>query len=478
MISPSLSELKKYKKGTITPVFKEIMADLETPVSVFLKLNKEDNPAILLESVELGAQLGRYSFICPSPKKEFVFNQDKSVLETLEKEIEPKRKKFQKSEYLPDFQGGLVGYLSYENVRYFESVSIQNKKPSLPIAESVFYWVDHFILFDHLEKKMRIVQLIECDKNLESNYKKVQVDLNKYHKLLDTKVVVKKRATRPSAFKLKSNLSKQSFTSKVKKIKNYIRQGDCIQVVMSQRFDLGKVQDDFSIYRVLRSLNPSPYMFYFRHNNLKLIGSSPELLVKKTGTTAEVRPIAGTRPRGKTEKEDKKLEQDLKNSKKEMAEHLMLVDLGRNDLGRVSKTNTVEVDDYARVERYSHVMHLVTDVTGTLQSNKTDFDLLKATFPAGTVSGAPKIRAMEIIDELEKDKRGPYAGAVGYFSLTGDMDMCIAIRTVVVDKDHAYVQAGAGIVYDSNPEKEYEETVNKAKALIHAIQISEGNDLL
>jgi anthranilate synthase component 1 len=265
-------------------------------------------------------------------------------------------------------------------------------------------------------------------------------------------------------------MTRREFENGVGRIKEYIRAGDCIQVVFSQRFCLGRVQNDFEIYRALRSINPSPYMFYLRHKNLRLIGSSPELLVKKSGNTAEVCPIAGTRRRGSNAAEDSQLEESLKRSVKEKAEHLMLVDLGRNDLGRVCRYNSISVSDFARVDRYSHVMHLVSSVKGKLKPGKDAFDLLRATFPAGTVTGAPKIRAMQIIDELEKEKRGPYAGSLGYCSVNGDMDMCITIRTIVVHNGRAYVQAGAGVDNDSKSKREYEETMNKAKALFQAVR--------
>jgi len=490
MISPTVNELKKYKAGSIVPVYKDIMADLETPVSVYLKLVGNNQDAILLESVELGEQLGRYSFICLHPNqilssdgRKTTLNgskkplSDSDILSVIEPDLKQKRKHFQRSKNLPAFQGGYVGYLSYENVRHFESIKLNPKKKGLGIPESVLFWIDTFVIFDHIKKKIRLVKLVECGKNINKEYNAAIKEFNLIELKLESKIKKSKVKKKKSSDKLKSNVTKQKFTQNVNKIKNYIKAGDCIQVVCSQRFDIGPIQDEFNVYRVLRSLNPSPYMFYFQHKNLKLVGSSPELLVKKMGNKAEVRPIAGTRPRGKDSKEDKKLEHDLKRSTKELAEHLMLVDLGRNDLGRVSKTKSVEIDNYARVERYSHVMHLVTDVKSTLNSGYNDIDLLRATFPAGTVSGAPKIRAMEIIDEVENEKRGPYAGAVGYFSLTGDMDMCIGIRTVVVKNKHAYVQAGAGIVYDSNPAKEYQESINKAKALIHAVHLAEGEDI-
>lgn len=495
MISPKLSEIKKYRSGTIVPVYKEILADLETPVSVFMKISKHESNAVFLESVELGEQLGRYSFICFGFKRTVIsdgkstFLEEKGrarkkitgvgdILHLIEREMREKESQFKRSTELPTFQGGYVGYLAYENVRYFEQIKLNGHKTGLNVPESVFFWTDFFIVFDHIARKIRIVKLVECGKQTKNKYESAIREIEKVQRHIEGSLPPIRRRISSEHFQFKSNVPKSTFISKVKKIKEYIRAGDCIQVVLSQRFDIGKVHDDFSIYRVLRSINPSPYMFYFRYGTLRLIGSSPELLVKKTGHTAEIRPIAGTRPRGRNEEEDLKLERDLKNSKKEMAEHLMLVDLGRNDLGRVAKISSVHVKDFARVERFSHVMHLVSDVVGTVDSHKSDIQLLRASFPAGTVSGAPKIRAMEIIDELEKEKRGPYAGSVGYFSLTGDMDTCIAIRTVVVQKGHAYVQAGAGIVNDSNPEREYQETVNKAKALIQAVQISKGSDLL
>ncbi len=495
MFSPTINELKKLKKGTITPVYKEILADLETPVSVLLKISRHESSTTLLESVELGENLGRYSFICFGFKRVLISNGDgiyveekgKSrkkiagigdALHILEREMREKESRFKRSPNLPSFQGGYVGYLAYENVRYYEKIKQNTKKKGLDVPESVFFWTDHFIIFDHVDRKIRIVRLVECGPNVNQNYSGAMKEIETIQRHIEGPMPKTAGKERAEHFKFKSNVPRSTFLSRVKKIKEYIRAGDCIQVVISQRFDIGKIHDDFAIYRVLRSLNPSPYMFYFRYKNMRLIGSSPELLVKKTGSEAEIRPIAGTRPRGTSESEDRKLEHDLKNSRKEMAEHLMLVDLGRNDLGRVAELNSVRVKDFARVERYSHVMHLVSDVVGSLGPKCSAIELLRSSFPAGTVSGAPKIRAMEIIDELEKEKRGPYAGSLGYFSLTGDMDMCIAIRTIVVQNGHAYIQAGAGIVNDSNPAKEYEETVNKARALIQAVEISKGNDLL
>ena len=345
MITPSISELKKYKSGSIVPIYREILADLETPVSVFLKISKRDSNAALLESVELGEQLGRYSFICFGFKRiissdgEYVYCEEKGkkkrkiagigdILHLIEPEMKEKESRFKRSSHLPTFQGGYVGYLSYENVRYFEKVRLNNHKKGLDVPESVFFWTDLFIVFDHIDRKIRIVKLVECGKNLTQNYKNAIKEIENAERIIEGPLPAIQKKEKRENLHLKSNMTRAAFMNKVKRIKEYIRAGDCIQVVPSQRFDIGKVQDDFSIYRVLRSINPSPYMFYFRYGKSRLIGSSPELLVKKTGTEAEIRPIAGTRPRGKNEAEDLKYEKELKNSQKEMAEHLVLVDLG------------------------------------------------------------------------------------------------------------------------------------------------------
>lgn len=374
---------------------------------------------------------------------------------------------------LPGFAGGFVGFLGYENIQFFEKVH-QRAKSGLPLEDGVFFLIKNFLVFDHFRRSISLIMLCNVENKAESYLKK------KYRESLKRLTLLKEKLRRVlprekenikigANSKFVANITKNDFENKIGRIKEYIRSGDCIQVVFSQRFALGKVEDDFLIYRALRSINPSPYMFYFRYGALRLIGSSPELLVKKTGRIVEIRPIAGTRMRGKEEQDDIRLEESLKHSKKEMAEHLMLVDLGRNDLGRVCDFKTIRVNDFARVERYSHVMHLVSRVSGRLRAGKDAFDLLRASFPAGTVTGAPKIRAMEIVDELEPEKRGPYAGSLGYFSFNGDMDMCITIRTIVVTNGRAYVQAGAGVVYDSQPKREYQETINKAKALMQAV---------
>lgn len=449
----------------------DLHSDLDTPVSAFLKLATDEPHAFLLESAEKEERIGRYSFLGFKPATVLKTTGCDNLLLKMREKLGKCR--LANPEGLPGFSGGYVGFFSYEVVRFFEKIDLKNKKGGFE-NEAVFFLVKEFLLFDHFRKSISAVVL--CDIK-----QKGEIELRKaYQSGVERIASLEKRLTRGNIreesgdtpqkhYRFASNLKQPEFEKKVKKIKDYIRAGDCIQVVFSQRFYLGRVQDDFEIYRSLRTINPSPYMFYFRSGSLRLIGSSPELLVKKTGRQAEVRPIAGTRPRGATPNEDERLEENLRRSPKEMAEHLMLVDLGRNDLGRVCDFKSIRVNEFARIERYSHVMHLVSDVTGTLKKGRDSIDLLKAVFPAGTVTGAPKIRAMEIIDELEPEKRGPYAGALGYFSFNQDMDMCITIRTIVIQDHEAYVQAGAGIVFDSKPKKEYEESVNKARALVEAV---------
>jgi len=489
MIQPSFKEFKKLaRRGNLIALRLEIASDLETPVSAFLKLEKGEPCAFLLESAEQEERIGRYSFLGFTPetvlsaqgRNVFLRQRDRlgrlpgqeDLLGVMRKTLTAYR--LANPEGLPSFAGGFVGFLGYENVSGFEKVRLREKN-GLQLEDAVFFFVKDFLLFDHFRKTLSLISLCEISQkgkqNLQESYERGVLKIRKSEGKLRKGLPARPpdRVLKKGREPLQANLSRGDFTRRILRIKEYIRAGDCIQVVFSQRFNLGRVGNDFEIYRSLRSINPSPYMFYFRYRSLRLIGSSPELLVKKMGRLAEVRPIAGTRGRGESADEDARLEENLKRSTKEMAEHLRLVDLGRNDLGRVCEFKSIRVNDFARVERYSHVMHLVSDVTGRLRSGKDAFDLLKATFPAGTVTGAPKIRAMEIIDELEPEKRGPYAGALGYFSLTQDMDMCLMIRTIAVMGNHAYVQAGAGVVYDSRPEREYQETVNKAGALVQAV---------
>ncbi len=459
----------------------EFMADMETPVSLYLKLSKKYKSAFLLESVEQGETLGRHSFLGFNPESVFSLYPGhweiekkekkqkvsfKDPLELLKKELAKGRGLPKESGY-PNFLGGFVGFFGYESVQYFESIQprVKKEKSKLPLA--VLFKVHQFILFDHVERKMVFYSIhpksygkVKAAKIFANEVKGLEHILSRPLKEKEGRSRIKPNP--------RANMTKTLFKKNVNRIKEYIRSGDVIQVVYSQRFDLGGIDDSFSFYRILRGLNPSPYMYFFKHQGIEIAGSSPEMLVRKKGDLAEVRPIAGTRPRGKNEAKDLAYESQLKRSVKERAEHLMLVDLARNDLGRVCHYKSIKVKEYERVERYSHVMHLVSDVEGKLIKGKDSLDLLRSTFPAGTLSGAPKVRAMEIIDELENSDRGPYGGSLGYLSYNGDMDMCITIRTLVAHNKKASVQAGAGIVFDSDPEREYEECHNKAMALFKA----------
>ncbi len=494
MYTPTLEEfLKLSKKGNVIPVYKEVNADLDTPVSIFLKIKKDDY-SFLLESVEGQEKIARYSFLGTSPSLIFKSkgrnieicypfkNTRKKFLSKLSPLDEIKRVMLKfKSVYvkgLPRFFGGLVGFISYDMVRFFERIPDKNPD-ELKTPDSLLILTDTLLVFDHVNHTIKIVSnIILPDKVKLSSREKERFyknALNKIDKIYSdfNNTVIEKRCLGGGGHKLKvsSNFKKHEFEGVVRAAKEYIKKGDIIQVVPSQRFKVKTNQDPFMIYRALRSLNPSPYMYFLKLKELTLVGASPEMLVRCEDGVIQTRPIAGTRPRGKDELEDRRLASQLIKDKKERAEHLMLVDLGRNDLGRVSKIGTVKVSEFMNIEKYSHVMHLVSEVKGRLDSKRCDiYDVLKAVFPAGTVSGSPKIRAMEIIDELENTRRGTYAGCVGYFSFSHNMDTCITIRTILIKGNTAYVQAGGGIVADSLPEKEYIETVNKARALIEAIK--------
>jgi len=495
MYYPSLVEfLKLCKKGHVIPVYKEVNADLETPVSAFLKIKKDDY-AFLLESVEGQEKIARYSFLGSSPslifkskgrKIEIIYPRKKYVkrftteLSPLD-EIKKIMQDFKAVSVagLPRFYGGLVGFIGYDTVRFFEKLPDKNPD-DLRIADSILILTDTILIFDHVNHVIKIVS--NCllpnrgQKLSEGKKKKIygaalrkieSIERNFSRPAIEKEEKERRRVKR---YKILSNFKKLEFEKLVNIAKAYIKKGDIIQVVLSQRFKLKVERSIFKIYRNLRSLNPSPYMYFLKLKGVVLIGSSPEMLVRCEGGLIQTRPIAGTRPRGKTEEEDERLKGELINDKKEKAEHLMLVDLGRNDLGRVSRVGTVKVNEFMNIEKYSHVMHIVSEVRGILDQKKYDiYDVLRAAFPAGTVTGSPKIRAMEIIDELENIRRGPYAGCVGYFSFSHNIDTCIMIRTIIIHQGIAYIQAGAGIVADSVPEKEYFESVNKARALVEAI---------
>ena len=493
MYYPSKEEFKKLAKNyNLVLVSREIVADIDTPVSVFQKLKTHDY-AFLLESVEGGERLGRYSFLGASPHIIVEANDGKVVIRKNGEEEERATDdpltvieellsgyKIAPVEGLPPFAGGAVGFMGYDAVRYFEEIP-KAAIDDLGIPQMIFIFTDTILIFDHLKHKIKVVANVHLadgracvDGDLDEKYDEATAKIEELIKDLKKPLTHQPLAeAKPAPGELKSNISKEQFLKDVEKAKDYIKAGDVLQVVLSQRFEKEIKTDPFNVYRVLRTLNPSPYMYYLKYKELELIGSSPEPLVKVQGDDVITRPIAGTRRRGKDEAEEKKFQEELLASDKEKAEHIMLVDLGRNDLGRVCADGSVKIDEMMYIEKYSHVMHIVSQVSGKLRKDKTAFDVLKAAFPAGTVSGAPKIRAMEIIDEIEPNLRGPYAGIVGYFSYTGSLDTCITIRTVVVRGGKAYVQAGAGIVYDSIPEEEYKETLNKARALLGAIDAAE-----
>ena len=499
MYSPSEKEfLSLAEKGNLIPVYKEILADLETPVSAYLKLRGESKYSFLLESVEGEEKVARYSFLARDP--ELVFQSKDRTAEIIQfKNGEPSKQSFKvvetplsfvreiMSQYkfvptvgLPRFCGGMVGFIGYDTVRFFENLP-DKPKDDLNLPDTVLILTKNLVIFDHVNHKIKVVACASVPQKTPQKEKlkayaeatnaieKLISDLKTSLPLPESEKMI--RVT-PKHIRVKSNMTERGFVNAVNKAKKKIQAGDIIQVVLSQRFNTKVRTDSLNIYRILRSLNPSPYMYYLSLGDLCIVGSSPELLVRCENGVVETRPIAGTRPRGKDEKEDKALAKELLADPKERAEHTMLVDLGRNDLGRISKKGTVKLSEFMAVEKYSHVMHIVSNVRGTLQSDKDAIDVLQASFPAGTVSGAPKIRAMEIIDELENVARGPYAGCIGYLSFSGNLDTCITIRTIVIVDGTAYIQAGAGIVADSQPKKEFLETMNKAQAQVMAIQLA------
>ncbi|MEJ5228023.1 anthranilate synthase component I [Thermodesulfovibrio sp.] len=478
--------LELSKKYNVIPLYKEIIADLDTPVGAFLKLNRR--PSFLLESVQGGEKWGRYSIIGIEPAVLIKANGNKINIhkgETKESYENAEPFTFLKeffSQYipyinpeLPRFFGGMVGYISYDTVKLFEKVP-ELSKPSIDMADIFLMVPETLLIFDNLKQSIKIVYNAFIEGNVSFIYSKA---IDKINQLISdlkrhsderfrTYLNVPKRESK-SLNTFHSNFSKDEFISAVKKAKDYVLSGDVVQVVISQRFETETKAHPFDTYRILRIINPSPYMFYIDTGSDHLVGSSPEILVRLEDERVIVRPIAGTRPRGKNEEEDSAFERELLSDEKEIAEHIMLVDLGRNDVGRVAELGSVNVTELMTIERYSHVMHIVSNVEGKLRKGLDMFDVFMSCFPAGTVTGAPKVRAMQIIEELEPTRRGPYAGAIGYFGFGGNMDMCIGIRMLTIKDNRVYVQAGAGVVADSVPEKEYEETVNKAKAMLKTI---------
>jgi anthranilate synthase component 1 len=506
----SLDEFRLLSQtANVIPLYKNVLCDTETPVSAFLKLRKR--PAFLLESVIGGEKWARYSFICVDPvltitgrgkKVEVARGRSRVSVAaddplTIVKDILNQFNPVELPE-LPRFSGGFVGYLAYDIVRSFETLPFR-KKPGLDMPDMLLMLFDTILIFDNLKQTLSILTNVHTNGGITLRGKMVfppkkKQDLKDLYKEAGRKISRIEEAlrasgplkiplsmpqgtaapARPEAAAFRSSFKKEAFKAAVEKAKEYILAGDIFQTIVSQRFERPCHAHPLTVYRALRVINPSPYMFYFDMGDAHIVGSSPEILVRLEDGKVTVRPIAGTRKRGGTEDEDRALELDMQQDPKERAEHLMLIDLGRNDVGRVAKTGSVKVTDFMVTERYSHVMHMVSNVEGMLRDDMDAFDVFRAAFPAGTVSGAPKIRAMEIIEELEPTKRGVYAGAVGYFGYSGNMDTCIAIRTLVIKNGKVYFQTGGGIVADSKPEDEYWESVNKAMAMMTAVEFVAG----
>jgi anthranilate synthase component 1 len=475
------------RQGNLIPLYRETLGDIETPVSAFLKLKK--TPSFLLESVTGGEKWARYSFIgiepsmvikCKGKKTEVISKNSEVKIQTGEDPLNVIKNTLSgfkpvTTRELPRFSGGLVGYLGYDVVKFFERVP-DSPKPEIDMPDIFLMFADTVVIFDNLKQTIKVVHNTYTEgKDIKDAYEEAEARIDKI-------IAELRQGTYPSTpiahglspttttQDFSSNFTKRGFLNAVEKAKEYVMSGDVVQVVLSQRFERQINSHPFDIYRALRLINPSPYMYYLDTGDEQIVGSSPEILVRLEDSKITLRPIAGTRRRGETEEEDIALENDLKMDPKEIAEHIMLVDLGRNDVGRVAEIGSIKVTELMSVERYSHVMHLVSNVEGSLKKGLDAFDVFRASFPAGTVTGAPKVRAMEIIEELEPTKRGAYAGAVGYFSYSGNMDTCITIRTLIIKDGKVYVQAGAGIVADSVPENEYMETLSKAKAMMKAVE--------
>jgi anthranilate synthase component 1 len=476
------------REGNLIPVYREILADLETPVSAFLKVD-DGGDAFLLESVEGAEKWGRYSFLGVAPR--LVLSSKGRMVsvgppgslpapQEVDDPFEAARRLLARYRAvplpgLPRFAGGLVGYLGYDMVRFFERLP-EHAVDDLQLPDQYLMLVDTFLVIDSAKHKILVVTHAHVgeDTDLRAAYDEACHRIDALADRLRRPVIAPTQLGPGIPLDVpQANLSQAEYENMVRRAKEYIVGGDIIQVVLAQRFEGRLRTEPFDVYRTLRTVNPAPYMFYLRLGGATLIGSSPEVMVRVEGREITVRPIAGTRPRGTDERADREMERELCADPKEIAEHIMLVDLGRNDVGRVAEIGSVAVTERMVVERYSHVMHLVSNVRGTLRSGLDGFDAFRATFPAGTLTGAPKIRAMEIIDELEPVRRGVYGGAVGYFAFSGNLDTCITIRTIVVKNGRFYVQAGAGIVADSVPEREHAECINKARAMLHAIRLAE-----
>src|SRR5678815_3890202 len=483
----SFEEFKELaQRGTFVPVYKELIADMLTPVSAFLKIAEHADHAFLLESVEGGEHVGRYSFLGKDPFLILRARHDKTFIERAGVVTESERPFVDslrrlmadfRSPFVPDlprFTGGAVGYLGYGAASWFEPVLGDLGAGADGADDAGFMIFDTVLAFDHVQHRILIIAnaRITADDDLESLYQFACAKIQFLERELERNLSVTTKS-HGDGLQFTSNFTREHFETQVRAAKEHIAAGDIYQVVLSQRFEATVGADPFTVYRALRHVNPSPYMYFIRMAGVSVVGSSPEMLVRVEGSKVETHPIAGTRRRGRTGDEDVRLAEELKRDEKERAEHVMLVDLGRNDVGRVCEYGTVRVPQFMGLERFSHVMHLTSIVEGKLADDRDRLDALVSCFPAGTVSGAPKVRAMEIIKQLEPSGRGLYAGAVGYLDFAGNLDFCIAIRTVIMSKGRAYVQAGAGIVMDSNPTAEYEETRDKARALVRALELAQ-----
>ncbi len=492
---PSFAEFKRLAtRGNVVPVYRTIVADLLSPVAAFLRLAPQAGGgaakhrySFLLESVEGGERVGRYTFFGVDPfqiiscsgnrirriRGKQVTEQTGNVFSYL-REVGAKFRSAHLAS-LPPFAAGMVGYLSYETVRALEKLP-PRVPPDVELDDAVFMYFSNLVAFDHVQHRLFLISNVLTDEvggTLRSKYDRAVGELNRLERALQRPLKIPPHKRPRGPLRVRANMTRAQFESMVERSKEYIRAGDVFQVVMSQRLEVPVRVPPFEVYRALRVVNPSPYMYFLRLGESTVLGSSPEMLVKVSGRDVEYRPIAGTRPRGKTDEEDKRLEEELKADEKERAEHIMLVDLGRNDIGRVCEYSSVQPREIMFVERYSHVMHLVSLIQGRLRDDQDSYAALAACFPAGTLTGAPKVRAMEIIDELEPTRRGLYGGSVLYLDFSGNLTSCIVIRTVLIKDKKAYLQAGAGIVADSVPAREYEESMNKARAVLRAFEMAE-----
>jgi anthranilate synthase component I len=493
MVRPDFKEFSRLaRESTLIPVVKSVSADLLTPVSAFLAIAEDEPYAFLLESVERGEQIGRYTFLGIRPYMRVRSQagavealrgrrraaQDGNIFEVVKQLLRAHRPAAVPG--LPPFTAGAVGYFAYDIVRQLENIGDRAKDDlSLPDAELMFF--DRLLAFDHLRHQIHIVAAADVSRgDPRLAYDRAVRDIGALERKLANGLrpgLWRQRAkTKTGKLRIHAGTSRDRFLRSVERCKEYIAAGDIFQVVLSQRLDFTPEVAPFDLYRALRQVNPSPYLYFLRMGDTHILGSSPEMLVRVTGRKLEYRPIAGTHSRGRDEAEDRRLEEQMRNDEKERAEHVMLVDLGRNDLGRVSEYGSVKVKDLMYVERYSHVMHLVSALEGTLRKGLSALDAFAACFPAGTLSGAPKVRAMQIIEGLEPTRRGIYGGSVLYADFAGNLDSCIGIRTLLMQGKQAYLQAGAGIVADSNPAREFDESMNKAKAVLRAVEMARGSD--